>query len=77
MISTCVQFLESLICEECDACIWDNAQNSWSEASVKGLHTFFLGDSYEHMHDVAVPESTQNIRRQVIHHSVLVGLIIV
>lgn len=55
VISTCVQLLEGLVCEECDPCIRDDTQDSGSEASVKGLHTFLLGDPHKDVHDVAVP----------------------
>lgn len=55
MISTCVQLLEGLVCEKCDPCIWDDTQDSGSEASVEGLHTFLLGDPHKDVHDVAVP----------------------
>ena len=59
-ISTCVKLFEGLICEKCDSCIWDDAQDRGSEASVKGLQTFLLGDPHKNMHDVAVPVERKN-----------------
>lgn len=54
-----MQLFESLICEKCDPCIWDDTQDGGSEASVKGLHTFLLGDPHKDVHDVAVPVRTR------------------
>lgn len=50
-----MQLLEGLVCEKCDPGIRDDTQDSGSEASVKGLHTFLLGDPHKDVHDVAVP----------------------
>lgn len=60
IISTCVKLFEGLICEKRDSCIWDDTQDSGSEASVKGPHTFLLGDTHKNMHDVAVPVERKN-----------------
>lgn len=55
-----MKLFEGLICEKRDSCIWDDTQDSGSEASVKGPHTFLLGDPHKNMHDVAVPVERQN-----------------
>lgn len=66
MISTRVQLFEGLVGEKCDPCIWDDTQDSGSEASVEGLHTFLLGDPHKDMHDVAVPVRRKSIKQDII-----------
>lgn len=50
-----MQFFESLVGEERDPGIGDDAQDGGSEASVERLHAFLLGDPHKDVHDVAVP----------------------
>lgn len=62
-----MQLFESLVGEERDSGIGDDAQDGGSEASVERLHAFFLGDPHKDVHDVAVPvywgqETTHNVR---------------
>lgn len=65
-----MELFEGLICEKCDPCIWDDTQDSGGEASVKGLHTFLLGDPHKDMHDVAVPVRKKQKTKVSLYHYV-------